>query len=297
MQYLHQYSEIKGRYRSWKKKPPRNRIKQGRKSELCLSPVQTEPGRGGTQRSLREPLGPGCRRVAQGRWQHFLLQKEPIMLPAQLPEKPAPVSVFGVGSSVAEAPTAEQMSPRSGRGSVGPRGTGSTGSRGPVRSVAAPCGVCALLRSIPKPPRVSSALSCSFTEGNPLTPRRSLRSKYRIKFPCEHPRAAWEQETLGICPPSSTEVFLPPSCSPPKRPGGPVCSLVTQGWGTFCKRRTGAHPGNNLIAGLLHERIISPVLVLSRSSSLWGLSYFPYHEKCKGYLGPVFPLFDLRSSH
>lgn len=62
------------------------------------------------------------------------------MLPAQLPEKPAPVSVFGVGSSVAEAPTAEQMSPRSGRGSVGPSGTGSTGSRGPVWSVAAPCG-------------------------------------------------------------------------------------------------------------------------------------------------------------
>lgn len=102
---------------------------------------------------------------------------------------------------------------------------------------------------------------------------------------------------LGICPPSSTEVFLPPSCSPPKCPGGPVCSLVTQGWGTFCKRRTGAHPGNNLIAGLLHERIISTVLVLNRSSSLWGLSYFLYHEKCKGYLGPVFPLFDLRSSH
>jgi len=49
-----------------------------------------------------------------------------------------------------------------------------------------------------------------------------------------------------------------------------------------------AHPGSWLIAGLLHERIISTVPVLNRSSSLRGHSYFPYHEKCKYYLGPIY---------
>lgn len=89
---------------------------------------------------------------------------------------------------------------------------------------------------------------------------------------------------LGICPPSSTKVFLPPSRSPPKR----LQPL---------QEEHGGHPGNKLIAGLLREGIISTVLVLNRSSSLWGLSYFPCNEKCKCYLGPVFPLSYLCSSH
>lgn len=51
-----------------------------------------------------------------------------------------------------------------------------------------------------------------------------------------------------------------------------------------------------LIAGLLHECIISTMLVLKRSSSLRGRSYFPYHEKFKHYLGHVLPPIFLQLS-